>query len=65
MVRQLVVEGFLDDPKNVPEIRDHLASAKGRHFQPKAIHTAVLRLLRDNEIVRASGDDGYRYSRRR
>jgi hypothetical protein len=62
-VAALAQEGYFQTPRRVGEIRDHLAQAKGRRFEPKAIATAVLRLLRDGLLRRERAADGeYEYS---
>jgi hypothetical protein len=59
----LVSEGFFDQGRAVPAIREHLSSAKGRRYEPKRISTTVLRLLRDGILTRSPGSEGYLYRR--
>jgi hypothetical protein len=62
-VESMIDSGYLNDPRLVGDIRDHLG-ARGWKYVPKEIATAVLRLLREGSLVRSRGGDGqYRYQR--
>jgi hypothetical protein len=62
-VESLIEKGYLNDPRLVGDIRDHL-TARGWKYAPKEIATAVLRLLREGTLRRSRGADGqYHYER--
>ena len=56
-IENLLDAGYLDNPRLVGEIRDHLAS-QGWKYAPKEMATAVLRLLRQRRLSRVKGADG-------
>lgn len=63
MINQLLGDGFFKNPQTIGAIVSHCSTSKGHHYKANECSPALLRLLRDNKLMRKKNKEGqYEYT---
>ena len=64
VVQQLLDGGYLDSPRSIADMIEHVQASQGRRYKANELSPSLLRMLRNSTLTREKNNDGkYEYAR--